>query len=122
MVPDCCFSQLTAFYVLCLFLIDLAKKLKCPFHFFSCNFTICLCFLYISIQPDTSKLGRYIDSITDQMVHKNEYDEFAHFFENRTGIFNSIQQTVQQSLETIHINNEWQQRNYENIGRLLTEY
>lgn len=56
------------------------------------------------------------------MVHRNEYEEFANFFQNKTSIFNTIQQTVQQSLETIHINTEWQERNYENIGRLLTEY
>lgn len=75
-----------------------------------------------SNQPDTTKLGRYIDSITDQMVHRNEYDEFSNFFQGKPSIFNTIQQTVQQSLETIHINTEWQERNYENIGRLLTEY
>lgn len=75
-----------------------------------------------SVQPETSKLDRFISPLTDQMVFKKEYDEFDNFFKNNTKIFSKLQRDVDQSLETIRNNNKWQELNYKDITRLLSEY
>lgn len=63
-----------------------------------------------------------MDPLAHQMVFKREYDEFESFFRNRTEIFSKIPRNVEQSLEIIRTNTKWQERNYESIGRLLTDF
>lgn len=75
-----------------------------------------------SLEPDTSKLGHYVDSIAKGMVYNKEYIEFEIFFKEKPEIFGKISRNVEQSLETIRNNNRWQQQNYQKIGRLLLEY
>lgn len=75
-----------------------------------------------SLQPDTSKLSYYIDSVARGMVYDKEYDEFDNFFKDKTEIFSKITRNVEQSLETIRNNNRWQHQNYDKIGRILSEY
>lgn len=77
---------------------------------------------FSSLQPDTSKLSYYIDSIARGMVYHKEYDEFDTFFKSKTEIFSKIPRNVEQSLETIRNNNRWQEQNYAKIGRLLSEF
>lgn len=75
-----------------------------------------------SLEPDTSKLANYVDSIAKGMVSNKEYNEFENFFKDKPEIFEKISRNVEQSLETIRNNNRWQQQNYQKIGRLLSEY
>lgn len=55
------------------------------------------------------------------MVSDSEYNEFENFIQNRSKIFNQVERGVKQSLETINIQRRWQDKNYNKIGRLLTE-
>lgn len=101
---------------------DIYKKLvTSPISLFK-DAHLLIFLLFYSLLPDTSKLARYIDPLADQMVYGKEYDEFEHFFQNRSEIFSKISRNVEQSLEVIRNNNKWQERNYASIGRLLTEY
>lgn len=77
---------------------------------------------HYSLQPDTTKISAYVDSVARAMVHNKEYTEFENFFKNKPEIFNKISRNVEQSLETIRNNNRWQEQNYAKIGRLLSEY
>lgn len=79
-------------------------------------------FVHFSLEPDTSKLAGYIDSIAKGMVYNKEYTEFERFFKDKPQIFNKIARNVEQSLETIRNNNRWQEQNYEKIGRLLSQF
>lgn len=75
-----------------------------------------------SLQPDTSRLARYIKPLADQMVSLREREELQQFVANRTKIFEKSTQSIKQSLETIEINSQWQTKNYNSIGRYLTQY
>lgn len=73
-----------------------------------------------SLGADTSKLAKYIDPVAKGMVFDKEYDELSSFFKTKPEIFNKISRNVEQSLETIRNNNRWQEQNYANIGRILS--
>lgn len=81
-----------------------------------------ICYYRFSLQPDTSKLHYYIDSIARGMVYTKEYSEFENFFKNKSEIFSQIPRNVEQSLETIRNNNRWQEQNFAKIGRILSQY
>lgn len=74
-----------------------------------------------SLGADTSKLAKYIDPVAKGMVFDKEYEEFSSFFKTKPHIFTKISRSVQQSLETIQNNNNWQDQNYAKIGRILTD-
>lgn len=74
------------------------------------------------MQPDTSRLARYIKPLANQMVTTKEYDELKSFVENRTTIFEKATQSIKQSLETVEINSQWQAKNYKKIGRILIDF
>lgn len=79
-------------------------------------------YFIFSLEPETSRLARYLTPLADQMVHNTDYDELNNFFQNKSKIFSHVERSVKQSLETIRINSQWQQKNYKEIGRLLQEY
>lgn len=56
------------------------------------------------------------------MVSKKEYNEFESFLQTKSKLFESAERGIQQSLEKIRANSQWQEKNYEQIGRLLNEY
>lgn len=72
--------------------------------------------------PDTTRIERYLGVLADQMVSKKEYSEFEDFVQTKSKVFAGVERGVQQSLEKIRTHNMWQEKNYEQIGRLLTEY
>lgn len=74
------------------------------------------------MQPDTSRLARYIKPLANQMITTKEYDELKSFVENRTTIFEKATQGIKQSLETVEINSQWQAKNYKSIGRILNDF
>lgn len=78
--------------------------------------------LNFSLQPETSKISQYVDSVARGMVYNKEYVEFENFFKDKPDIFTKIQRNVEQSLETIRNNNRWQEQNYAKIGRLLSDF
>lgn len=79
-------------------------------------------FSIFSLQPDTSRLARYIKPLANQMITTKEYDELKGFVENRTTIFEKATQSIKQSLETVEINSQWQAKNYNSIGRILNDF
>lgn len=72
--------------------------------------------------PDPSRIERYLHVLADQMVSKKEYNEFESFVQTKSKLFETAERGIQQSLEKIRANSQWQEKNYEQIGRLLTEY
>ncbi|KAJ6638815.1 Aminopeptidase N [Pseudolycoriella hygida] len=78
--------------------------------------------IYAFLQPDTSRLARYIKPLAIQMITTKEYDELKTFVENRTVIFEKATQSISQSLETVEINSQWQAKNYASIGRILNDF
>lgn len=77
--------------------------------------------LFYSVLPEPVRIERYISVLASQMFSDNEYNEFESFIQNRSSIFDQVERGVQQSLETINIQRRWQVKNYNEIGRLLTE-
>lgn len=75
-----------------------------------------------SLLPDVVKLERYLSVLAHQMSSDRDYTEFDSFIQNRSTIFDQVDRGVRQSLETIRINSRWREQNYNQIGRLLTEY
>lgn len=56
------------------------------------------------------------------MSTAKEYDHLISFVETRANYFEKATNSVKQSLETVNINKQWQARNYESIGRILTDF
>ncbi len=75
-----------------------------------------------SLEPDTSRLARYIKPLANQMTSQKEYDELQSFVRGRATIFEDATQSIKQSLETVKINSQWQASNYKSIGRILNEF
>lgn len=74
------------------------------------------------MQPDTSRLARYIKPLANQMISAKERDELEAFVEKRSNVFEKATQSIKQSLETIEINSQWQAKNYKSIGRILDDF
>lgn len=85
-------------------------------------FTNSLHFQFSSLLPDTTRIERYLGVLTDQMASEKEYNEFENFVQEKSKIFAGVERGIQQSLEKIRANSLWREKNYEQIGRLLTEF
>lgn len=75
-----------------------------------------------SLLPDQTRIERYLGVLADQMVSNKEYNEFENFIQTKSKLFAGVERAVQQSLEKIRANSMWQEKNYKQIGRLLTEF
>lgn len=75
-----------------------------------------------SLLPDQTRIERYLGVLADQMVSEKEYNEFENFLQTKSKLFTGVERAIQQSLEKIRANSMWQEKNYKQIGRLLTEY
>lgn len=75
-----------------------------------------------SLQPDTSRLARYIKPLANQMSSAREYDGLKEFVKEQAKYFEKATNSVKQSLETVEINAQWHARNYKSIGRILTDF
>lgn len=79
-------------------------------------------FAISSLLPDTTRIERYLTVLADQMASDKEYSEFKNFVQEKSKIFEGVERGVQQTLEKIRSNRMWRANNYEQIGRLLSEY
>lgn len=73
--------------------------------------------------PDSgSKIERYLSVLADQMTSDKDYEEIDSFVKSKSKAFEGAERGVKQSLEKIHVNSMWHEKNYDQIGRLLNEY
>lgn len=73
-----------------------------------------------SIQPDSQRLTRYIKPLAAQMASQKEYNELKNLVDEKPTLFQKATQGVKQALETIEINQQWKQTNYQQIARQLS--
>ncbi|CAH0554039.1 unnamed protein product [Brassicogethes aeneus] len=73
------------------------------------------------LQPNR-KIGRYLSSLANQIDNEGEFEEFMKFVEKHEKELSEIKKTVQQSLETIRINIQWQRKHADEIKDILPKY
>ncbi|XP_058125970.1 aminopeptidase N-like [Anopheles ziemanni] len=71
------------------------------------------------LSPDTSRLSRYIKPLAEQMSSLKELEEVRDLIQRNATIFEKATQGVKQALETIEINKQWKQINYDQMMRFL---
>lgn len=72
--------------------------------------------------PDSTRIQRYLGVLADQMASNKEYSEFENFVHEKSKAFEGVERSIQQTLEKIRANTLWREKNYEQIGRLLSEF
>uniref|UniRef100_A0AAG5D4Y5 Aminopeptidase n=1 Tax=Anopheles atroparvus TaxID=41427 RepID=A0AAG5D4Y5_ANOAO len=75
--------------------------------------------IYEYLNPDTSRLSRYIKPLAEQMASGKELEEVRDLIQKNATIFEKASQGVKQALETIQINKQWKQINYAQMMRFL---
>ncbi|XP_069966544.1 aminopeptidase N isoform X1 [Bactrocera oleae] len=76
-------------------------------------------FLHEYFEPEGSELRRLLSPIASQMSSQHEYENMSAFCEKNKQLLRKVEQGVQQALETIKINAQWKERNYNEISRRL---
>nr|CAI5820674.1 unnamed protein product [Callosobruchus analis] len=74
------------------------------------------------LQPNKRRISRYLTSLSNQMTEKEDQLEFEQFIERNKDSFSEVKKAVEQSLETVKINIQWQQKHASNIKDILTKY
>ena len=64
-------------------------------------------------------MRRLLSPIASQMSSQREYENMSAFCEKNKQLLRKVEQGVQQALETIKINAQWKERNYNEISRRL---
>jgi len=70
--------------------------------------------------PRVTRLGRYVGSLADQMIYKEELDELKHLTDSHKELLGESRLAVAQSLESIMVNIAWMKDNYDTIANTLT--
>lgn len=78
--------------------------------------------IFKHLQPYKRRITRYLTSLSNQMTDVKDQQEFENFIEANKKNFADVKQGVQQSLETVKINVQWQHTHAEEIGNILRKY
>ncbi|CAH1985341.1 unnamed protein product [Acanthoscelides obtectus] len=74
------------------------------------------------LQPNKRRISRYLNSLANQMTENKDEQEFEQFIEKNKDSFSEVKKAVEQSLETVKINIQWQNKHASNIKNILTKY
>lgn len=75
--------------------------------------------IYKNLSPNTRRLARYLSSLATQMTTEQEYDWIRNLTDTNKDLFKESKQGVDQSLETVRLNIQWQKKHYSMIKTLL---
>ncbi|CAG9861266.1 unnamed protein product [Phyllotreta striolata] len=78
--------------------------------------------IFKHVQPHKRRITRFLSSLANQMTDHKDQEEFEHFIEANQKNFADVKQGVQQSLETVKINVQWQHTHADEIGDILRRY
>ncbi|XP_067615135.1 aminopeptidase N-like [Eurosta solidaginis] len=76
-------------------------------------------YLHEYFEPNSSELRRLLSPIANQMSSQREYERMLSFCVENKHLLHKLEQSVRQALETIKINAQWKERNYNEISRRL---
>lgn len=77
---------------------------------------------FFSFDPDTTKISRLISPIASQMITEKEYLEMKNFTDTNSEYFSKSYQGVRRALESIEINSQWVDKNFEGITERLRKF
>ncbi|KMZ06577.1 aminopeptidase N [Drosophila simulans] len=72
--------------------------------------------------PQSESLSELLPPLCEQIFTRRDYDEFMNFLASSKEQLKDIEQTISQSLETMLINVQWKERNYERFTRAIKKY
>lgn len=78
--------------------------------------------MYFSLSQDSRRISRYLSSIANQMTSEEDYDELQKFVKDKQKYLKEIKQGVEQSLETVKLNVQWQKRHLSDVENLLKDF
>ncbi|XP_037950077.1 aminopeptidase N-like [Teleopsis dalmanni] len=76
-------------------------------------------FLHDFYEPDSSDLARLLTPLASQMASQRDYEYIKSFAEQNKKYLHKAEQSVRRALETIQINAQWKNRNYNEISERL---
>ncbi|CAG9818441.1 unnamed protein product [Phaedon cochleariae] len=78
--------------------------------------------IFKHLQPNKRRISRYLSSLATQMTEEKDQQELEHFIDQNRANFSEVKKGVEQSLETVKINIQWQNKHADAIHKILTKY
>nr|XP_023023668.1 aminopeptidase N-like isoform X1 [Leptinotarsa decemlineata] len=78
--------------------------------------------IFKHLQPNKRRISRYLSSLANQMTDEKDLQELEHFIDENKENFSEVKKGVEQSLETVKINVQWQNKHADAIHKVLTKY
>ncbi|KAJ8968398.1 hypothetical protein NQ317_007791 [Molorchus minor] len=78
--------------------------------------------IFKHLLPNKRRISRYLASMSSQMTDEKEQEEFKQFIEKNKENFSDVKKGVEQSLETVKINIQWQNTHEAAISKILRKY
>eukprot|EP00099_Drosophila_melanogaster_P013686 NP_001350853.1 uncharacterized protein Dmel_CG11951 [Drosophila melanogaster] len=72
--------------------------------------------------PQSESMSELLPPLSEQIFTQRDYDEFMNFMASSKDQLKDIEQTISQSLETMLINVQWKERNYERFTRAISKH
>ncbi|KAL1491457.1 hypothetical protein ABEB36_012054 [Hypothenemus hampei] len=72
--------------------------------------------------PNKRRITRYLTSITSQMRDEDDLHRLEYFIQENKDNFSEVKQGVEQALETVRINTQWQKQHAAAIHAVLQKY
>jgi len=76
--------------------------------------------IYSFLEPETSRLTRYIKPLAENMASQKELNDLRSLVEEKASLFEKASQGVKQALEKVEINQQWKHANYQPIAIQLS--
>lgn len=70
--------------------------------------------------PEESRLTRYVKPLAEHMTTMKELSDLKNLVTDKAKVFEKASQGVKQALETIELNNQWKNNNYQQMARHLS--
>jgi len=75
--------------------------------------------IYNTMYPDTTRIGRFIKPLAEQMSSQKDIRELKDLIVSKPKAFEKVTQGVKQALETVELNNQWKISMYMDLSRRL---
>ncbi|XP_066254232.1 aminopeptidase N-like [Euwallacea similis] len=75
--------------------------------------------IFKHVAPNKRRITRYLTSLTGHMQDEEELQELQHFIQENKENFSEVKKGVEQALETVKINTQWQAKHSKSIHDIL---
>ncbi|CAG9766839.1 unnamed protein product [Ceutorhynchus assimilis] len=72
--------------------------------------------------PNKRKISRYLTSLSGHMQEATDLEELEHFIHENKKDFSELKQGVEQTLETVKVQTQWQKRHSKELHEILQKY